>query len=302
MNPENNDKTIAVVGLGNMGSVLAGALINAGHKVTVWNRTPDKCDALVNKGARSAGSVAEAARAADVVIVCVTDHAASEHVIHETEVGPALKDKLLVQVSLMTAEQSQETARWAKEQGADYLEGSILSYPQDVTDGSATILYAGSREAFDANETLLYALGGGPQFVSEDVGGTVPFARLSYVFTCGLLHTFMQGAAMAHAQGISIEAYSRLIAARLPTFYSSNVKLFGEMITERNYDDVGATIKNHAAAFADTLTMCRDVGVNDALPAVIMNNFERAIAAGHGEQEMSAIFEVLIGPKSEVVP
>ena len=51
----------------------------------------------------------------------------------------------------------------------------------------------------------------------------------------------------------------------------------------------------HAAARAETLAMCRDLGVDDALPAAMMHNFERAKAAGHAQQEISAIFEVLIG-------
>ena len=294
----NVTKPVSVIGMGNMGSVLAEALINAGHDVTVWNRTPAKCDALVEKGASVAGSVAEAARVADVVIVCVIDHAAVEQILHDTGVDQALNRRLLVQLSTMTVEQSQTTALWVKAQKASYLEGSILSYPQDIAHGSATILYAGARDVFDENKSVLNALSSGPQHVGEEVGAAVTFAKLSYIFTCGLLHTFMQGAAMAHAKGFSISAYSEMIAARLPTFYHGNVKLFGEMIAKRNYDDVGATMEVHAAVFAETLSMCRDAGVNDALPAVIMSNFERAIAAGHGEREMSAIFEVLIGPES----
>ncbi len=42
--PPNGTKRVSVIGLGNMGSALAEALINAGHEVTVWNRTPGKCD------------------------------------------------------------------------------------------------------------------------------------------------------------------------------------------------------------------------------------------------------------------
>ena len=285
-----------MIGLGNMGSALAEALINAGHHVTVWNRTPGKCDALVEKGASAAGSVAEAARATDVVIVCVTDHAAAEQVVHNTDVGQALNHRLLVEVCAMTAEQSQATALWAKAQGAGYLEGSILGYLQDVTGGSATIVYAGPREVFDANKAVLHALGGGPQFVSDEVGAAVTLDKVFYAFAYGVFHAFMQGAALTHAKGYSIDAYSETVAARLPTFVWK-LKLFGEMIAKRNHDEAQASMDGHAAAFAETLALCRDVGVNDAFPAAIMSNFERAIAAGHGEREISALFEVLIGDK-----
>jgi 3-hydroxyisobutyrate dehydrogenase-like beta-hydroxyacid dehydrogenase len=110
----------------------------------------------------AAGSVAEAARATDVAIVCVTDHAATEEILHDTDVGGALDNKLLVQVSTMAAEESRELAHWAEAQGAAYLEGSILGLPKDVTGGSATIVYAGPRDVFDENKAMLHALGGGP--------------------------------------------------------------------------------------------------------------------------------------------
>ena len=63
---------------------------------------------------------------------------------------------------------------------------------------------------------------------------------------------------------------------------------------DHNHDDVQCRLDVHAAAFPETLAMCRVLGVDAALPAAVMNNFERADAAGHGHQEISALFEVLI--------
>jgi 3-hydroxyisobutyrate dehydrogenase-like beta-hydroxyacid dehydrogenase len=129
--------------------------------------------------------------------------------------------------------------------------------------------------------------------VSEEVGAALTFDKVYYAFAYGMMHAFMQDAALAHAKGFSIEAYSGTVAARLPTFVWK-LKLFGEMIAKRNHDDVACRLDVHAAAFAKSLTMCRDLGVEDALPAAMMRNFERAIAAGRGHQEISALFEVLI--------
>ena len=297
----NDPKRVSVIGLGNMGSALAGALISAGHQVTVWNRTPGKCDPLVKQGASAAGSVAEAAGAADIVIVCVADHAATEQVLHNAEVGQALNSGLLVQLTSLTAEQSQATATWAEAQGAGYLEGSILSYPHDVTEGTATIVYAGPRDVFDGNKAVLRALGGAPRFVGDEVGAAKNFGKLSYVFSCGIMHAFMQGAAMAHVANVSIEGYGETMVARLPAF-AETLKMLGEMIAKRDHDDVKASMNVHAAVLADALDLCKDLGVNDVLPVAMMSNFERAIAAGHGEREISALFEVLIGTGSGEAP
>src|SRR5208283_3341422 len=68
---------VAFLGLGIMGRPMASNLVKAGHEVTVWNRTPGK-DV---EGARSAASPGEAARAAEVVWMCVSDTKAVENVL-----------------------------------------------------------------------------------------------------------------------------------------------------------------------------------------------------------------------------
>ncbi len=68
---------VSVIGLGNMGSALAEALLAKDLSVTVWNRTASKGAALAASGAAVAASAAEAAAAADLLVVCVTNHVAS---------------------------------------------------------------------------------------------------------------------------------------------------------------------------------------------------------------------------------
>jgi 3-hydroxyisobutyrate dehydrogenase-like beta-hydroxyacid dehydrogenase len=296
MTGHGENKRVSVIGIGNMGAALAEALLGAGHEVTLWNRTAEKCRGLIEKGAGAAGSAPEAAAAAEVTILCVTDHAASQALLHDDEVARALSDKLLVQLSTMTAEQSREIGLWAEAQGAAYLEGTILGLPQDVTGGSATVVFAGPRDAFEANRDLFLALGGNPQHVSEEIGTAVTFDKVIYAFVYGLTHAFIQGAALAHANGLSIEAYTGTAVGRMQSFVWK-LEHFGGLIAQRNHDDVQCRLDIHAAAFADTLTMCRELGVDDALPAAVMQNFERAIAAGHGDREITAVFEALAGDK-----
>ena len=64
---------IAFVGLGTMGAAMAANLRRAGFEVTVWNRTPGRAAELVALGAVEAATPADAARAADVVVTCVSD-------------------------------------------------------------------------------------------------------------------------------------------------------------------------------------------------------------------------------------
>jgi len=295
MSDETKARDVSVIGLGLMGAALAEAFLKAGHRVTVWNRTAGKADALINKGARAAGSAAEALSASEATIICVSDHAATMDILGAIADGEMADNRQLVQLSTMTADDSRETAGWAASRGFGYLEGTIMGLPSDVTGGSATIVYSGPREAFDASVAMLRAVAE-PNFLSQEIGAAVSFDKVVYAFGYGVYHAFIQGAALAHANGFSQETYSGTVLAWLSKAISSGkFKRIGESIAARNHDVVEARLDVHAAAFADSLAMCRKIGVEDALPAAIMHNFERACAAGYGGHEISAVFEALIG-------
>src|SRR5687768_17444861 len=116
-----------VIGLGAMGVALAAAFLKDGHPTTVWNRTTEKADALVARGARRASTVADAIHASPVVVVCVLDYDVVREVL-----GPAwgaLSGKAVINLTNGTPQQAREMAEWVAAQGADYLDGGIMATP-----------------------------------------------------------------------------------------------------------------------------------------------------------------------------
>ncbi len=192
------------MGLGLMGSALAEALLSAGHRVTVWNRTATKAKSLISKGAQGVPSASDAISASELTVICVTDHEATMKLLDNVQV--ATVGKTLVQLSTMNPQESRELGRWAKANGLQYLEGSIFGLPSTVIDGDATLVYSGPNEVFDANEQLLSALGAA-KHLSSEIGASVTFDRVWYAYVYGVGMAFMQGAAMAHAMGFSLEVY-----------------------------------------------------------------------------------------------
>ena len=73
--------TLAFIGLGQMGLPMAGRLLDAGHDLVVWNRTPDKADPLVARGAKLVDTPAEAARQAEAVFTMLSAPEALEAVV-----------------------------------------------------------------------------------------------------------------------------------------------------------------------------------------------------------------------------
>src|SRR6476646_4455601 len=74
-------KTISYLGLGTMGAGMASNLLKAGYKLTVWNRSAEKCKPFARKGARLAESPADAIRDADLVIYMLSNDQAVEEVV-----------------------------------------------------------------------------------------------------------------------------------------------------------------------------------------------------------------------------
>jgi 3-hydroxyisobutyrate dehydrogenase-like beta-hydroxyacid dehydrogenase len=271
-------RTVSILGLGLMGSALAEALIGAGHQVTVWNRTPAKAALLTAKGARAAASATDALAASDVTIVCVTGHAAGE--------------RTLVQLSTMTPDESRMLAARAEALGMRYLDGSILGLPTTVRAGSATVIFSGPRDIFDANEALFRALGA-PRHLSPEIGAAALFDRVWYAYAYGVLMAFLQGAAMAHALGFSLDTYFDTVKARTPVILGQ-LMARGEKIAARSYETSDARTDVWADGFEGTLSLCREKAVDDGLPGAVLANLRRAGAAGHGDSDVAAVFEVLI--------
>ncbi len=288
-------RDVSVMGLGLMGSALAEALLSAGHRVTVWNRTATKAKSLISKGAQSAPSASDAISASELTVICVTDHEATMKLLDNVQV--ATVGKTLVQLSTMIPEESRELGRWAKANGLQYLEGSIFGLPSTVIDGDATLVYSGPNEVFDANEQLLSALGAA-KHLSSEFGASVTFDRVWYAYVYGVGMAFMQGAAMAHAMGFSLEVYFDMVKSRAPIILQQCLQR-GEKIAARSYEATDATMTVWADTFEGTLAMCRDKGVDDKLPTVVMDHFRRACASGYADSDLAAIFELLIPTEND---
>ena len=162
--------SIAVVGTGRMGSALARALLQAGHRTTVWNRTAQRAEPLAALGAAAAVSVLEAVNAAEIIIVSVSDYKATAAILRDAAVASAIQGKLIVELTSGTPHGAREAARWCADHGAGYLDGAIMATPDFIGTDAGTILISGAVKAFDTNTEMFRALGGNVQHVGEDPG------------------------------------------------------------------------------------------------------------------------------------
>ena len=148
---------VAFLGLGIMGRPMATNLVEAGHEVTVWNRTPGKSV----EGARLAATPAEAAQGAEVVWMCVSDTKAVESVLFGTEgVEKTLSSgAIVVDSSTISPSATRQFAERLAAKGADYVDAPMTGSKTGAESGTLIFIVGGREETLERLKPLFSAMG-----------------------------------------------------------------------------------------------------------------------------------------------
>jgi 3-hydroxyisobutyrate dehydrogenase-like beta-hydroxyacid dehydrogenase len=159
---------IAFLGLGEMGNPMASRLLQAGHELTVWNRTPERTAPLAARGAIAATSPAEAAAGADFIITMLATPAALEEVVFGDKglAGALGGGKVLVDMSTVGLETVRSVAARLPP-GVPLVDAPVRGSVPQAIDGSLAVFVGAGDEDFARVQPILEALGtvrhvGGP--------------------------------------------------------------------------------------------------------------------------------------------
>ena len=141
---------IAFLGLGQMGSLMAANLLDAGHDVTVWNRTSDRAEALRSRGASVASTPAEAAAGADAVLTMLTDAAALDDVVFgDGGVASSIRPgAALIDLSTVGPAPIRDVASRLPD-GVDVLDAPVRGSVDKARAATLGIVVGGSAEAYE---------------------------------------------------------------------------------------------------------------------------------------------------------
>jgi 3-hydroxyisobutyrate dehydrogenase len=149
---------IAFLGTGIMGAPMARRLAQAGHAVTVWNRTLDKAEPLAEHGVRVAQTPAEAVAGAEVVVTMVTDGAAVQDVMEQA--GDALpRGATWWQASTVGVAATAALVQIARERGLAFVDAPVVGTRGPAEEGELVVLAAGEPGAVERCTPLFEAVG-----------------------------------------------------------------------------------------------------------------------------------------------
>ncbi|MGW0535716.1 NAD(P)-dependent oxidoreductase [Streptomyces sp. NPDC003032] len=287
---------VTVIGLGLMGQALAGAFLKAGHPTTVWNRTASKADELVAGGAELAPTVGDALKAGPLAIICLTDYQAVRELLGGAS-DAELDGTTLINLTSGDSTQARETAQWAEQRGARYLDGAIMAVPPAIGTADAFILHSGPRSDFDAHEATLAALGT-VTHLGADHGLAALYDVAGLAMMWSVLNAWLQGTALLRTAGVDAATYApfaRQIAAGVAEWLPG----YAEQIDGGSFPAEVSALETDARAMGHLIEESEAAGINAELPRLLKAMADRAIAAGHGGEQYPVLIEEFTSPRGD---
>ncbi len=282
---------ISVVGLGAMGTALAAAQLDSGCSVTVWNRSAQKAEPLIARGANGATSVVEAVQASSVIMICVDNYTVTNALLQADEVIPGLSGRTIVQFSTGTPKEARDSETWLADQGANYLDGAIMCYPNDVGAPDSMLLVGGKQSALSVAKPFLEVLGGDLRYLGDNIAAaaTLDLALLStsVALYLGVAHS----AHICESEGVGVD-----LLASVAT-HGERPRQLAEIIHANAFQlsslHGGASLDVWTGVVRRLQTQARDAGINTELPDFLAEFYQRGVDAGHGEEDVAALVKVL---------
>jgi len=281
-------EVIAFVGLGKMGEPMARRLLEAGHPLTVYNRTPEKAAALLAAGAKAADSPAEAVTTGGVVFTIVANDAALEEVTlgehgFLARLGPG---GVHVSLSTVGVETAARMEKIHAEAGAAYLCAPVFGRPPAATAGKLGIALSGAADAKARIRPLLEPL----SHRVDDFGEATAAAnvvKLAGNFMIGsAIEALAEACALAEKGGVDREAFIDLMSSTL--FDCPVYTIYGSGIARSVYQPAGMRLVLGLKDMGLVLDAANGLGVPMPMGSLVRDRLIRAVNNGQGEDDWMA--------------
>jgi 3-hydroxyisobutyrate dehydrogenase len=279
--------SVAVLGLGLMGTGMAGRLLGHGFEVTVYNRSPEKAEPLRSLGAKVASTPKEAATGAMFILSMLTDDIAARAVwLGETgALAGAAKGATLIECSTITVDWIKELSAAAAKQGCDLLDAPVSGTKPHAAAGELNFLVGGSTSAMEHARPLFEAMG--KSITHLGPAGSGALMKLINNYVCGVQ-------AIALAEAVAAIERSHLDRDKAVAILTGGapgsplVKMISARMISKSYEpNFMLRTMTKDLRYAHHQCGTTEVGTG------AIHTFERAIEAGLGDKDFSSVIELL---------
>jgi len=284
---------VTVIGLGAMGSAIARTELQAGHTVTVWNRSPDKIDPLVDIGASGSATLLDAIQASSHIFICVDCYATSDNLLNDKNITGYLDGKTFVQIAQGTPTEARSSEAWLSNYGASYLDATIFCFPTMLGDPESIILVGGNQSSYEGVQKYLNPLGGDLRFLGENIGAAAAVGLGVLSVSVALYMGVAHGAHICKTEGVEVGHLASVL------YHGPKCKEMAEIIDTSSYElgslYDGASLSVYNDIVKSILSHANDTESNSELPAFLSQIYQRGVDAGFGEEDRAALVKVLTG-------
>ncbi|MBW4642629.1 MAG: NAD(P)-dependent oxidoreductase [Goleter apudmare HA4340-LM2] len=211
---------VAFLGTGLMGLPMAQRLLAANIELIAYNRTPEKLAPLQAAGAEIATHPRHAIRAADCIILMLTNTAAIYSVLLSDTSWHILSGRTVIQMGTITPTESQEIRDAVVAAGGEYLEAPVLGSIPEAQTGNLIVMVGAQEEQFQRHFRLLRHFGPEPRLIGP-VGTAASLKLALNQLIASLTTGFALSLAFVQRQGIDPEMFMQILresALYAPTF------------------------------------------------------------------------------------
>lgn len=283
------DKSVAFIGLGAMGSSMVRALLGAGFAVAAYNRTRERADALIDAGAHVANTPAAAVSAGGVVITMVANDAALEAVTFGEDgfldkLGPG---GLHISMSTVSPEISRKLAEAHADEGSLFVSAPVFGRPEAAAAKKLWICQSGAPVARERARPYLEALGQAVFDFGDDPGAANVTKLAGNFLIFAATEAMAEAFALAEKSGVDRKTLSAFFGQSM--FACPIYQNYGRLLAERAYDPPGFKLE---LGMKD-VRLVREVAEDAALPMPLADlvhaRLLSALAKGRGGLDLSAM-------------
>ncbi len=228
---------VAFLGTGLMGLPMAQRLLAANIELVAYNRTPEKLAPLQAAGAEIATHPRQAIRAADSIILMLTNAAAIYHVLLSDTSWRTLEGRTVIQMGTITPTDSQEIRDAVIGGGGEYIEAPVLGSIPEAKTGKLIVMVGAEPKQYQRHLKLLQNFGSEPVLVGP-VGAAAGVKLALNQLIASLTTSFALSLAFVERQGIDIDLFMQILresSLYAPTFDKKLRRMLDGNYTNPNF-------------------------------------------------------------------
>jgi 3-hydroxyisobutyrate dehydrogenase len=285
---------LGYIGIGLMGRPMTLRLLAAGHEVTVWNRSRDKLAAVVKKGARAVDSPAAVARAAEIVMMCVTDQHAVEEVLFGGDgVAAGVKPGLvIVDFSSIAPASAREFASKLETRGIGLVDAPVSGGVAGAEKGTLAIMAGGRAEHVERVRPVVMHLA--QRFTRMGDSGAGQTTKLcNQIIVGSLIAVIAEAVRLAEAAGVDAKMLPEALKGGFAD--SAPLQVFGARMAARTFEPSLGAVSIMLKDLENAAAVAKEKTVPLPMARTAAELYRLLAAQGKGEKEISTIIELLAG-------